>query len=437
MKLLLAPRAARTAPRRARGRARSTSRSSAAASPVCACALTLARGGRSVRVHEAREIACGASGRNGGFALRGGAMRVRRRPRVDGRRRARASLWRWTEDALDAHARARRRRVRAASAACAWPRTRRSGTRSGASTTRSSRTGSRPSGGTSSRAARGAVPGCASSTPATPRCSLRDGCDGWPRSPRRRAPTSASTTGWTSLDALDADRVVVATDGYPSGLLRRARGARSCPTRGQMLATEPLAERVFACPHYGRHGFDYWQQTPGRPRPRRRLPRLRARHRVHGRRDDDRADPGGARAVRRGRGRATGRGRAPLGRHLRARPRLPPGRRPASPATTASGSPAATPGHGNVLGFACGEAVGRALLGEDEPMLDLFRPGPPARRRGVSVERHVVPGLFPPPDYAHVAIAQGRLVLTAGGVPLDADGHPRRPRATTASRPGA
>jgi enamine deaminase RidA (YjgF/YER057c/UK114 family) len=40
----------------------------------------------------------------------------------------------------------------------------------------------------------------------------------------------------------------------------------------------------------------------------------------------------------------------------------------------------------------------------------------------VTVERHVVPGLFPPPDYAHVAVASGRLVLTAGGVPLDADG---------------
>ena len=40
----------------------------------------------------------------------------------------------------------------------------------------------------------------------------------------------------------------------------------------------------------------------------------------------------------------------------------------------------------------------------------------------MSVERHVVPGLFPPPDYAHVAVAEGRLVLTAGGVPLEADG---------------
>ena len=37
----------------------------------CACALTLARAGQRVRVFEAREIAGGASGRNGGFALRG------------------------------------------------------------------------------------------------------------------------------------------------------------------------------------------------------------------------------------------------------------------------------------------------------------------------------------------------------------------------------
>jgi enamine deaminase RidA (YjgF/YER057c/UK114 family) len=40
----------------------------------------------------------------------------------------------------------------------------------------------------------------------------------------------------------------------------------------------------------------------------------------------------------------------------------------------------------------------------------------------VSVERHVLPGLYPPPDYAHVAIADGRLVFTAGAVPLDHDG---------------
>ena len=37
-------------------------------------ALTLTQRGASVRLHEARAIASGASGRNGGFALRGGAM---------------------------------------------------------------------------------------------------------------------------------------------------------------------------------------------------------------------------------------------------------------------------------------------------------------------------------------------------------------------------
>ena len=29
-----------------------------------------------------------------------------------------------------------------------------------------------------------------------------------------------------------------------------------------MLATEPISELLFECPHYSRNGFDYWQQTP-------------------------------------------------------------------------------------------------------------------------------------------------------------------------------
>ncbi len=40
----------------------------------CSCALTLASNGVRVRLHEAREIAGGASGRNGGFALRGATV---------------------------------------------------------------------------------------------------------------------------------------------------------------------------------------------------------------------------------------------------------------------------------------------------------------------------------------------------------------------------
>jgi glycine/D-amino acid oxidase-like deaminating enzyme len=64
-----------------------------------------------------------------------------------------------------------------------------------------------------------------------------------------------------SLAGLEAELVLVATDGYPSGLLGELEGL-IVPTRGQMIATEPLPERIFDCPHYGRHGFDYWQQTP-------------------------------------------------------------------------------------------------------------------------------------------------------------------------------
>ena len=48
----------------------------------CSCALTLAERGVRVRLHEAGEIAAGASGRNGGFALRG-ATRAYDRARID------------------------------------------------------------------------------------------------------------------------------------------------------------------------------------------------------------------------------------------------------------------------------------------------------------------------------------------------------------------
>jgi hypothetical protein len=37
----------------------------------------------------------------------------------------------------------------------------------------------------------------------------------------------------------------------------------------------------------------------------------------------------------------------------------------------------------------------------------------------VTVERRDVPSLLSPPDYAHVAVGAGRIVFTAGGVPID------------------
>ncbi|HYZ18611.1 MAG TPA: FAD-dependent oxidoreductase, partial [Gaiellaceae bacterium] len=66
----------------------------------CSCALELARAGIRVRVHEARAIASGASGRNGGFALRGTALSyVETRERLGAERAA--ALWRMSETYLD------------------------------------------------------------------------------------------------------------------------------------------------------------------------------------------------------------------------------------------------------------------------------------------------------------------------------------------------
>src|ERR687891_2041342 len=66
----------------------------------CACALALAEGGLRVVLHEARELAAGASGRNGGFALRGGAMPYDRAREWLGADTAR-DFWAWTEKELD------------------------------------------------------------------------------------------------------------------------------------------------------------------------------------------------------------------------------------------------------------------------------------------------------------------------------------------------
>src|SRR3954464_12083938 len=67
----------------------------------CACALALAERGRRVAVYDARSVAGGASGRNGGFALRGAAPAYDDARDRLGAERAR-ELWRLSERALDA-----------------------------------------------------------------------------------------------------------------------------------------------------------------------------------------------------------------------------------------------------------------------------------------------------------------------------------------------
>jgi glycine/D-amino acid oxidase-like deaminating enzyme len=171
---------------------------------------------------------------------------------------------------------------------------------------------------------------------------------------------------------LDADVVVVATDGYPSGLLGELEGL-IVPTRGQVIATETLSDRLFETPHYGRHGFDYWHQT-----------------------EDGRIVAGGFRDVSLDReftaeeavtddvqGALASFVNDLVGREVRVDYRwagifglvldfLPVvGPLPDREGTWVAGGYS---GHGNVLGFACGRLVARAILGDRDPLLDLFEP---------------------------------------------------------------
>ena len=176
-----------------------------------------------------------------------------------------------------------------------------------------------------------------------------------------------------ALDALGADAVVVATDGLAHQLLPEL-GAALRPVRGQVLATEPLPELVYARPHYARHGFDYWQQLPD------------GRLVLGGRRDASFAteataeeattpiDPGGAR------GPGAELIGAPTARSRTAGPASGARRRTCSrssgrvPGDERLWVAAGYSGHGNVLGFACGDLVAQALLGGRPGELGFFDP---------------------------------------------------------------
>jgi glycine/D-amino acid oxidase-like deaminating enzyme len=219
----------------------------------CSCALALAEAGLRVRLHEARKIAGGASGRNGGFALRGGAAPYDVTAESIGREQARA-YWRRTEEAID--------RIEA----LAGDAFRRTG---------SLRLAADEEERDELRIEYEALQedGFDAEWVAPPlwyagaMLHPRDGLLQPARLVRRLALLAAQAGAdihehdrVASLDELDAERVVVATDGYPSGLLGEIEGL-IIPTRGQMIATEPIRERLFDLPHYGRHGFDYWHQN--------------------------------------------------------------------------------------------------------------------------------------------------------------------------------
>jgi hypothetical protein len=72
-----------------------------------------------------------------------------------------------------------------------------------------------------------------------------------------------------SLDDLDADRVVIATDGYTSGLVPELDQAIR-PVRGQVIASDPVGRALYPCPHLRAAGLRLLAAGAGHtPRPRR------------------------------------------------------------------------------------------------------------------------------------------------------------------------
>jgi gamma-glutamylputrescine oxidase len=335
----------------------------------CSCALALAEAGLRVRLFEEREIAGGASGRNGGFALRGGAAPYPVLAESIGAD-ATAELWTWTESELEQLV------ALAGDAFRATGSLRLAADDEERDELREEYEALRDAGFAAEWRENLAAP--IDRYPA----ALFHPPDGVLQPARlvrgiaeRAAEAGAEIHEHTrvhSPDETGADTVVVATDGYPSGLLGEIEGL-IVPTRGQVIATEPIQELLFEVPHYGRHGFDYWHQ------------RLDGRIVAGGFRDvsldtEFTAEEVTTPVVQEALERFV---EEHVGRPLRIDYRwagifgmvfdfLPVvGRVPGADGLWIAGGYS---GHGNVLGFACGRLVARAILGESDPKLELFEP---------------------------------------------------------------
>jgi gamma-glutamylputrescine oxidase len=335
----------------------------------CSCALTLAENGARVRLHEAREIAGGASGRNGGFALRGATLPYDRARSELGDESAKR-LMTLTERSLD--------RLES----LAGDAFRRVGSL-------------RLAGDAAERDALRREHDALSEdgfavewVDALPQrlAALYDGAilhpgDGTIQPARwvRRLAAHAAAAGAdlrehdaVRVDGVDADVVVVAGDGFTGSLLPELAAAVR-PTRGQVLVTEPLGQLLYSRPHYARDGYDYWQQLPD------------GRLVLGGQRDaslaTEETDVEETTPMIQGRLEQLAAkllGAAPRVTHRWAgiwgtTPDLMPlaGRVPGRDDTWLAGGYS---GHGNVLGLACGDLVARAILGQPAPDLDLFEP---------------------------------------------------------------
>ena len=330
-------------------------------------ALTLAEAGKRVRVYDGRHVAEGASGRNGGFALRGGAMPYDRAREWLGADRA-AGYWHLTEQHLDRLA------------GLAGDALRRTG---------SLRLAADQEEADELRVEFDALGEDGFNAEWRTECvgrrfpaAIFHPCDAsiQPAQLVRGLAARAVEAGVAiveqhrveSIDELEAEHVLVATDGYPSGLLATLEGL-IIPTRGQMIATEPVSRVMFDCPHYGRHGFDYWQQTrDGRI--------LAGGFRDVALESEFTADETITQTIQDALDafvtelvghpiEITHRWAGIFGLVLDFMPVM--GRVPETDRVWVAGGYS---GHGNVLGFMCGDLVANAILGDPHPLFGMFDP---------------------------------------------------------------
>jgi len=334
----------------------------------CAAALRLAEAGLRVRVHDERGVAEGASGRNGGFALRGGASRYDIARETYGREQA-AGLWHWTEHALDSMAELAGDSLRRTdSLRLAADEEERDEIRGEYEAMREDGIDAEWVDEPADSRFHGAIlhPGDGALQPA--------------RFVRRLAARSADAGAEIrehdrvdDLGALAAEQVIVATDGYGHGLVPELADL-IWPTRGQVIVSRPLDRVLYDKPHYARQGFDYWQQLPD---GRVLLGGFRDVSIMDELTDVEETTPTIQASLERFLGELIG--EEPQITHRWAgifgltQDMLPlVGPVPGRDGVWVAGGYS---GHGNVLGFACGELVAGAVLGDaSSPQLQLFDP---------------------------------------------------------------
>jgi glycine/D-amino acid oxidase-like deaminating enzyme len=338
----------------------------------CSAALRLAEAGLRVRVHEARGVAEGASGRNGGFALRGGASRYDVARDTYGRDQAR-ELWHWTERALDRMGDLAGDSLRpTGSLRLAADEEERAQIRGEYEAMREDGIDAEWLDDLPEPLARrfhGAI------------AHAHDGALQPARFVRRLAARAAGAGAEirehdtvSDVEALDAEQVVVATDGYGHGLVPELADL-IWPTRGQVIVSEPLDRVLYDRPHYARQGFDYWQQLPD---GRVLLGGFRDVSIMDELTDVEETTPAIQASLERFLGELIGQEEPRISHRWAGifgltQDMLPlVGRVPGRDRVWVAGGYS---GHGNVLGFACGALVADALLGDaSSPQLRLFDP---------------------------------------------------------------